>query len=165
MNAPAEQMMRTLYQLLGTRPDATRQEIEVAYGAAVRRLKPQADAGRPEALNQLRELREAYQILSDQRQRARYDRWMKPLEGTVGPPPQEAEGNDRVGLAVIIALVLIAIGAMLTAFLLLDRAVDLRIEGPGIVRQKPAEDPQQPPMDPAAREAAPLPPAARENTP
>ena len=84
MNAPMEvSKNKTLYDLLATRPDATAEELEAAYRSAVERLKPETDAGRPDALNTLRLLREAYHILSDQQQRTRYDAWMRPLEGAV----------------------------------------------------------------------------------
>jgi S1-C subfamily serine protease len=62
-------MKKTLYQILGVKPDASREEIAAAYQAALENLAraPQADQ------NARMFLREAYQVLGNDAQRAAYD--------------------------------------------------------------------------------------------
>jgi DnaJ-class molecular chaperone len=139
MTAPVENVRKTLYDLLGTQPEATREEIEQAYRAAVVPLQPDIDAGRPDALNQQRLLREAYHILADDARRARYDARMKLLGGTEKVTAARQPGIDGVGWTIIVALVALAIGAVLTVFMLLEHAEDVRTEYAESVRQKKAE--------------------------
>ncbi|HEU0203349.1 MAG TPA: trypsin-like peptidase domain-containing protein [Burkholderiaceae bacterium] len=64
---PGSPMKKTLYQILGVATDATKQEIAAAYERA--QQNGQLDGDRNAALF----LREAYQILSNDAQRAAYD--------------------------------------------------------------------------------------------
>jgi len=75
---------RTLYDLLGVFPQASSGEIECAYRDSVRGLQAAIDAGNPEALNELRLMREGHHILSDPAQRARYDSWALPAPQGAG---------------------------------------------------------------------------------
>ncbi len=144
MAAAADSVKKTLYDLLETRADAGRDDIEQAYRAAVKRLQPEIDAGQPDALNQLRLLSDAYYILTNDERRARYDARMQPVGGTAesgsGPQPVGRRKIDGLGWAIIVVLAVVVIGGMLTLFRLLDGAEDVRTEYAEILRQKEAEE-------------------------
>lgn len=106
------------YELLETRIDARRDEIEDAYRAAVKRLQPQIEAGNPHAVVRLRLLCEAYHILTDDERRANYDASLREL--VVRP---EARSIDGVSWTIVVTLIIVAVGLMLTVFFLVDRAV------------------------------------------
>jgi curved DNA-binding protein CbpA len=66
--------MTTLYDTLGVRPDATREEIKQAYRKAAMRWHPDRNAvHRDAARAAFQEIKEAYAILSDAAQRKVYD--------------------------------------------------------------------------------------------
>ncbi len=64
--------MQDLYAVLGVPPEAPEEEIRQAYRAAARRLHPDVNA-HPGAASQFREIAAAYNVLSDPKERARYD--------------------------------------------------------------------------------------------
>lgn len=76
--------MKDYYSLLGVKPDATVAQIDAAYRRLVQRYHPNARSS-PQALERLRELNEAWRVLSDATQRAAYDRSRK--DGTTYQPP------------------------------------------------------------------------------
>jgi curved DNA-binding protein CbpA len=63
----------TYYDLLGVRPDASMSAIQNAYRAAMRQYHPDVNAA-PNAQQITAMLNRAYNVLSDPRQRAEYDR-------------------------------------------------------------------------------------------
>ena len=65
--------MKDYYALLNVSPDATLTQIDVAYRRLMQRHHPNARSS-PQALERLRELNEAWRVLSDATQRAAYDR-------------------------------------------------------------------------------------------
>jgi len=144
IDVTADTVKKTFYELLETRAGAGRDEIEQAYRAAVMRLQPEIDAGRPDALNRLRLLRDAHHTLADPARRARYDAWMQ-ARGRGGksgtePPQIDRRSVDGLGWAIVVAVVVVAIGGLLTLFLLLDRVEDVRTDYAEIVRQKKASE-------------------------
>jgi molecular chaperone DnaJ len=68
------------YQVLGVRRNATLAEIRRAYQKHARRLHPDLNPGDPAASRQFQALSAAFEILTDPRRRAEYDR------GEVSPP-------------------------------------------------------------------------------
>lgn len=70
---------RTFYELLGVAPEATAAEIKVAYRTAARRLHPDKNPDDPNANLKFQKLGEAYQVLSNEDARAKYD--AKGLDG------------------------------------------------------------------------------------
>lgn len=64
---------RNYYELLGVSPDASPQEIQSAYRRLARRYHPDLNAG-GDAGARFNELSDAYEVLHDPAQRARYDR-------------------------------------------------------------------------------------------
>ncbi|MDH3540004.1 MAG: molecular chaperone DnaJ [Acidimicrobiia bacterium] len=66
--------MKDYYQILGVARDAGPDEIKKAFRRLARETHPDANPDDPEAESRFREIAEAYEVLSDQDKRARYDR-------------------------------------------------------------------------------------------
>jgi len=64
---------RDYYKILGTDRDASPDEIKKAYRKLALQYHPDRNPGDQEAEEKFKELNEAYQVLSDQEKRARYD--------------------------------------------------------------------------------------------
>ncbi|MGB0800909.1 MAG: DnaJ domain-containing protein, partial [Ilumatobacteraceae bacterium] len=67
--------MSDFYELLGVSRQASAEEIKKAYRKRARELHPDANPDDPAAAERFKELSKAYQVLSDDDQRARYDRF------------------------------------------------------------------------------------------
>lgn len=67
-------MARDYYETLGVDRDATTEQIKKAFRRLARETHPDANPGNPEAEERFREAAEAYEVLSDPKRRARYDR-------------------------------------------------------------------------------------------
>jgi curved DNA-binding protein len=66
-------VMRDLYQALGIQTRASGVEIKKAYRELVRRFHPDVNPGRSWAAERYKEVVAAYEVLSDEHRRARYD--------------------------------------------------------------------------------------------
>lgn len=77
------------YDLLGLKPTATSLEIKKAYRKAAIRLHPDKNPDDPQAAARFQEVGQAYQVLSDDKLRAKYDKFGKqesiPQEGFEDP--------------------------------------------------------------------------------
>jgi curved DNA-binding protein CbpA len=73
---------RNLYQLLGVAPDASREEIALAWRRRARDEHPDARHGDTGAPARFRALAEAWQVLGDPVRRAAYDRSLDPGQPT-----------------------------------------------------------------------------------
>lgn len=85
---------RNYYLILGVPSTATQRDIQRAFRSLARQRHP--DVSRhPDATRQFQELNEAYQVLGDPAQRARYDRfwhvWSKDIQGEDAVRWQKAE--------------------------------------------------------------------------
>jgi curved DNA-binding protein CbpA len=69
--------MKTLYDLLGTRPDDDAEALKAAFRKAAKAKHPDLHAGDPYAAIRFRQIAEAYEILRDAEQRATYDRLLR----------------------------------------------------------------------------------------
>ena len=76
--------MRDFYEVLGVSREASDGEIKKAFRRLAREYHPDRNAGDPEAEERFKELANAYKVLSDPEQRARYDRFGP--EGLGGGP-------------------------------------------------------------------------------
>jgi molecular chaperone DnaJ len=74
--------MRNYYDILGVEPGAAAEDIKRAYRRLARRFHP--DVGGGEGVASFREVREAYETLSDERRRNAYD---ARLQRARRPPP------------------------------------------------------------------------------
>jgi hypothetical protein len=66
--------MKTVYDLLGIRPDASAEAVKKAFHAAVKLHHPDHHPGEPDAPFRFRQIAAAYSILRDAKRRAAYDR-------------------------------------------------------------------------------------------
>src|SRR5215510_1904656 len=65
--------MKTPYEVLGVRPDASDEAIRIAFRRAVKACHPDLNAGDAAAEEQLKEIIAAYEVLKTPQQRADYD--------------------------------------------------------------------------------------------
>ncbi|WP_287417305.1 DnaJ domain-containing protein, partial [Oceanithermus sp.] len=72
--------MKDYYAVLGVSRDASQEEIKKAYRKLALKYHPDKNPGDPSAEERFKEINEAYAVLSDPEQRARYDRF-----GTADP--------------------------------------------------------------------------------
>lgn len=86
---------RDFYNILGVGRDATPDDIKRAYRNLARRWHPDHNRG-PDAASRFKDITEAYRILSDPDERARYDR-LGPLYTQDGRPPRPEDINEMVG--------------------------------------------------------------------
>jgi curved DNA-binding protein CbpA len=80
--------MKTLYDLLGALPDDDADGLRAAFRKAARANHPDFNPGNPEASERFRRIVRANAILSDQRQRAEYDRLLELAKRQQGQPPR-----------------------------------------------------------------------------
>ena len=66
---------RDYYEILGVAKDATADDIRKAYRQSALKNHPDRNPGDAEAEGRFKEATEAYQVLSDDEKRARYDRF------------------------------------------------------------------------------------------
>ena len=102
-------MPRDYYEILGVPRDATQEEIKRAYRRLIRKYHPDLNPNDPTAEERFKEIREAYEVLSDPKKRELYDRfghaWRQFAEGRAGafaggePRGGPFEGYRRVIIA------------------------------------------------------------------
>ena len=80
------------YSILGVGREASPEEIKQAYHRLATHFHPDLHPDDAEAEACLRSLNQAYAVLKDPEQRARYDRW-----GAWGPPVWRPPGTGRHG--------------------------------------------------------------------
>jgi hypothetical protein len=81
--------MRDLYEVLGVAKDASASDIKKAYHRLAKQYHPDLNPGDKAAEEKFKEAANAYQVLSDEEQRARYDRF--------GPDALRAGGGGPGG--------------------------------------------------------------------
>lgn len=85
-------VVKDYYALLNVKPTATLAQIDAAYRRLMQKYHPTARSS-PQLLDRLRELNEAWRILSDPAQRAAYDRARQEgqlFQSSAAPPPLRA---------------------------------------------------------------------------
>ena len=83
---------RDYYEVLGIQKDASPEEIKKAYRKAALKYHPDRNPGDKEAEEKFKEVGEAYEVLSDDDKRARYDQY-----GFAGVDPNFAQGGAGFG--------------------------------------------------------------------
>ncbi len=66
---------RDYYEVLGVKKDASDADLKKAYRNLAKKLHPDVNPGDKQAEEKFKELNEAYEVLSDAQQRARYDQF------------------------------------------------------------------------------------------
>src|SRR5262245_37350193 len=80
-------MPRDYYEVLGVSRTASEKEIKQAYRKLARENHPDRNPGDKAAEARFKEVQEAYDVLSDKQQRARYDRFGHAGEGAADGGP------------------------------------------------------------------------------
>ena len=88
-------MSSDLYEILGVSKDATDAEIKKAFRSKARELHPDVKKA-PDAEERFKELNEAYDVLSDSKKRAQYDRFGT-IPGAGGGGAQYVDFDDIFG--------------------------------------------------------------------
>ena len=105
--------MSDYYTILGVTPTATQREISVAYKGLVAKYHPdkhQKNDLKELAAEKLRQLNEAYAVLSNRQQRAQYDaQHFQGRQGQAGPVAGRRNLSRTIGfwIAVLVALPLL----------------------------------------------------------
>ena len=79
---------RDFYEILGVGKNATQDEIKKAYRKQAKKYHPDLNPGDKDAENKMKEVNEAYEVLSDETKKARYDQF-----GHAGVDPTYGAGN------------------------------------------------------------------------
>lgn len=66
--------MKDFYSILGVSQDASKEEIKKAYKNLAKKYHPDANSGNKAAEDKFKEVTEAYEVLSDDEKRSKYDR-------------------------------------------------------------------------------------------
>ncbi len=83
---------RDYYEVLGVKKDASAEEIKKAYRKSAMKYHPDRNPGNAEAEAKFKECGEAYEVLSDDAKRQRYDQF-----GFAGVDPSYGGGNGPYG--------------------------------------------------------------------
>ncbi len=83
---------RDYYEVLGVQKDASAEDIKKAYRKSAMKYHPDRNPGDKEAEEKFKELGEAYEVLSDEGKRARYDQY-----GFAGVDPNFGAGQGGAG--------------------------------------------------------------------
>jgi molecular chaperone DnaJ len=86
---------RDYYEVLGVKKNASTDEIKKAFRALALKYHPDRNAGDADAERHFREAAEAWNVLGDAENRARYDR-LGPLYTESGRPPSPDQVNDML---------------------------------------------------------------------
>ncbi|APO72033.1 curved DNA-binding protein CbpA (plasmid) [Rhizobium gallicum] len=79
-------MNQNPYELLGVKPDATQKEIQSAFRKLAKKFHPDLNPGDKRAETRFKDISAAYELLSDEQKRARFDRGEIDMTGAEQAP-------------------------------------------------------------------------------
>ena len=83
---------RDYYEVLGINKNASQDEIKKAFRTMAKKYHPDLNANNKDAAEKFKEVNEAYEVLSDQNKKARYDQF-----GHAGVDPSYSAGSGGAG--------------------------------------------------------------------
>ncbi len=135
--------MATLYDLLGALPDDNADGLRAAFRKAAKASHPDVNPGDPEAAERFRRIVRANAILSDEQQRAAYDRLLVVARRQQSREPKRSNFSGMIRRLAADAIASAAVSAVLVGGYLLFRPVDgLRVASAQVTevsRREPAQ--------------------------
>jgi len=120
--------MTTLYDLLGALPDDDADGLRAAFRKAAKANHPDVNPGNPEAAERFRRIVRANAILSDEQQRAAYDRLLEVAHRQQSQAPKRSNVSGTIRRLAADAIASAAVSVVLIGGYVLFRPVDgLRI--------------------------------------
>jgi len=116
--------MTTLYDLLGALPDDDADGLRAAFRRAAKASHPDVNPGDPEAAERFRRIVRANAILSDEQQRAAYDRLLEVARQQQSPKPKRSNFSGTVRRLATDAIASAAVSVVLVGGYLLFRPAD-----------------------------------------
>jgi curved DNA-binding protein CbpA len=105
--------MKTLYDLLEALPDDDADGLRAAFRKAAKANHPDFNPGNPEASERFRRIVRANAILSDEQQRAAYDRLLEIAKRQQGPQPKRGSPSSMIRRLAADAIASAAVSVML----------------------------------------------------
>lgn len=140
--------MRTLYDFLGALPDDDAESLRAAFRKAAKGAHPDVNPGDPDAALRFRQLVRAHDILSDEEQRATYDRLLDLVrqERAVAPKRVAAAAIWRVTNGIAWGVIFVA-GTLVASVggYVLSGLVNATDRAPAQMTQVSAHEPPQAP--------------------
>jgi curved DNA-binding protein CbpA len=137
--------MATLYDLLGALPDDDADGLRAAFRRAAKASHPDVNPGNPEAAERFRRIVRANAILSDEQQRAAYDRLLEVARRQQSPKPKRRNFSGTIPRLAADAIASAAVSAVLVGGYLLYKPVDGRpiasTQVTDMSRREPAQAP------------------------
>ena len=140
--------MATLYDLLGALPDDDADGLRAAFRKAAKTNHPDVNPGNPEAARDFRRIVRANAILSDEQQRAAYDRLLEVARRQQSRKPKRSNFSGMVRRLAADAVASAAVSAVLVGGYLLFRPVDERPIASAQVTEMSGANPRRRPPRP-----------------
>ena len=118
--------MTTLYDLLGALPDDDADDLRAAFRKAAKASHPDVNPGDQQAAERFRRIVRANAILSDEQQRAAYDRLLEVACRQQSPEPKRSNFPGAIRRLAVDAIVSAAVSAVLVGGYFLFKPVDGR---------------------------------------
>jgi tetratricopeptide (TPR) repeat protein len=116
--------MTTLYDLLGALPNDDADGLRAAFRRAAKESHPDVNPGNPDAAERFRRIVRANAILSDEQQRAAYDRLLEVARRQQGRKPKRSNFSGTIRRLATDAIASAALSVVLVGGYLLFRPVD-----------------------------------------
>jgi len=137
--------MTTLYDLLGALPNDDADGLRAAFRRAAKESHPDVNPGNPDAAERFRRIVRANAILSDEQQRAAYDRLLEVARRQQGRKPKRSNFSGTIRRLAADAIASAAVSTVLVGGYLLFRPVDRLPIASAQVTEISRRDPAQAP--------------------